>query len=101
VRPPVLSAAAAKAELWHRRMAHLGLDNPTKVHGVRYGRNCTWPSSSLGFVELVHMDVCGPIQEVSHDGHMYIATFLDDYSNMSVVRLLKYKSRMLVVKRQA
>ncbi|GAX86350.1 hypothetical protein CEUSTIGMA_g13762.t1 [Chlamydomonas eustigma] len=38
---------------------------------------------------LIHMDVCGPIEPTSMGGSRYIATFLDDYTNFSVVRLSK------------
>ncbi|GAX82386.1 hypothetical protein CEUSTIGMA_g9814.t1 [Chlamydomonas eustigma] len=40
---------------------------------------------------LIHMDVCGPIEPTSMGGSRYIATFLDDYTNFSVVRLIKVK----------
>ncbi|GAX85043.1 hypothetical protein CEUSTIGMA_g12463.t1 [Chlamydomonas eustigma] len=44
---------------------------------------------------LIHMDVCGPIEPTSMGGsRRYIATFLDDYSNFSVVRLIKMKSQV-------
>ncbi|GAX84604.1 hypothetical protein CEUSTIGMA_g12025.t1 [Chlamydomonas eustigma] len=43
---------------------------------------------------LIHMDVCGPIEPTSMGGSRYIATFLDDYTNFSVVRLIKVKSQV-------
>ncbi|GAX80212.1 hypothetical protein CEUSTIGMA_g7650.t1 [Chlamydomonas eustigma] len=43
---------------------------------------------------LIHMDVCGPIEPTSMGGSRYIATFLDDYTNLSVVRLIKVKSQV-------
>ncbi|GAX86251.1 hypothetical protein CEUSTIGMA_g13663.t1 [Chlamydomonas eustigma] len=43
---------------------------------------------------LIHMDVCGPIEPTSMGGSRYIATFLDDYTNVSVVRLIKVKSQV-------
>ena len=44
-------------------------------------------------LELVHMDVCGPFQEASLGGSMYLATFVDDYSSLSVVCPIKAESR--------
>ncbi|GIL54486.1 hypothetical protein Vafri_10006 [Volvox africanus] len=41
---------------------------------------------------LLHMDLCGPMTVDSADGHKYIATFLDDYSEASHVVFLKRKS---------
>ena len=38
------------------------------------------------------MDVCGPFQEASMGGSMYLATFVDDYSSLSVVCPIKAKS---------
>ncbi|GAX86663.1 hypothetical protein CEUSTIGMA_g14071.t1 [Chlamydomonas eustigma] len=43
---------------------------------------------------LIHMDVCGLIEPTSMGGSRYIATFLDDYTNFSVVRLIKVKSQV-------
>eukprot|EP00877_Chromochloris_zofingiensis_P012353 jgi/Chrzof1/7371/Cz02g21110.t1 len=43
-------------------------------------------------LELVHMDLCGPLPVKSLGGSQYIATFLDDYTGLSVVALLKQKS---------
>ena len=42
-------------------------------------------------LELLHMDLCGPLETPSREGHIWIATLLDDYSKMSVVTLLKKK----------
>jgi transposase InsO family protein len=49
-------------------------------------------SDSTTPLELLHMDLCGPITPTSPGGARYIATFLDDYSKLSVVVLLKAKS---------
>ena len=38
------------------------------------------------------MDVCGPLQEPSHAGAVHLATFLDGYSKLSVVRAVALKS---------
>ena len=108
-------------ELWHRRLGHLGYDNLYKlrskdmVQGLHISaadikaqqnslcepcvmskqHRLPFPDSerkSSRAVELIHMDVCGPLQEPSHAGAVYIATFLDDYSKLSVVRAVALKS---------
>ena len=108
-------------ELWHRRLGHLGYDNLHKLKNkdmveglsisaadIKAQQNslcepCVlskqhrrpFPDSerkSSRAVELIHMDVCGPLQEPSHAGTVYLATFLDDYSNLSVVRAVALKS---------
>jgi transposase InsO family protein len=55
------------------------------------------PGSETAVTErlgLIHMDVCGPMEPTSMGGSRYIATFLDDYTNFSVVRLIKVKSQV-------
>jgi hypothetical protein len=51
-------------------------------------------------LELLHMDLCGPMKVVSLEGNRYIATFLDDYSKLSVVRPLEYKSDVISITRR-
>ena len=49
-------------------------------------------SSSSGLLELVHMDVCGPLQVMLTGETRYLATFIDDYSKLCHVVPLGYKS---------
>lgn len=44
--------------------------------------------------ELVHADVCGPIQETSIGGSRYFVLFKDDFSSYRVVYFLKRKSEV-------
>ncbi|GAQ92268.1 Transposon-encoded protein [Klebsormidium nitens] len=48
-------------------------------------------------LELVHMDVCGPMPVTSKGGSRYLATFLDVYSKLSVVQPMKRKSNVTAV----
>ena len=50
-------------------------------------------SKSTRPLELVHMDVCGPMAVESHGAARYQATFVDDYSRLSRVVLLESKSQ--------
>ena len=43
-------------------------------------------------LEIIHMDVIGPMETTSLGGSRYLITFLDDHSGLSVVRPLKAKS---------
>ena len=52
----------------------------------------TSDSKSSSQLELVHMDVCGPLQEESTGGARYLATFIDDYSKLAHVEPLAQKS---------
>lgn len=109
------------AELWHRRYGHLGYSNLAKmqrldmVKGISVtesafkaaGNGVCEPcvlakqhrqpfpaseSKSTRKLELIHMDVCGPMQETSIGGSRYFATFLDDFSRLSVVVPIAHKS---------
>jgi transposase InsO family protein len=117
----MLAAPKETAELWHRRYAHLGYDNLAKLktldmvtginvasedftalkttacepcimakhHRLPFG---TSESETTKPLQLLHMDLCGPLPERSLGGSSYIATFLDDYTKFSVVRTLANKS---------
>ena len=40
-------------------------------------------------LELIHSDLCGPMPILSANGNKYLMTFIDDYSRMCWVYLLK------------
>lgn len=46
-------------------------------------------------LQLVHSDVCGPMQTVSIGGAKYFVAFIDDYTQCCAVYLMKHKSEML------
>lgn len=46
-------------------------------------------------LQLVHSDVCGPMQTQSPSGKRYVLTFIDDFSKFATVYLLKEKSEVL------
>lgn len=43
-------------------------------------------------LELVHSDVCGPINSPTWDNYKYYVTFIDDYTHFVMVYLIKEKS---------
>ena len=43
-------------------------------------------------IELVHTNLCGPIEVQSYKGDRYIVVFLDENSRMMIVMFLKHKS---------
>ena len=45
-------------------------------------------------LQLIHMDVCGPLEETSRGGARYLATFLDDFSKLSTVEPVAQKSEV-------
>lgn len=49
------------------------------------------------FLELVHTDICDPIQAITKARNKYFLTFIDDCSRMCWVYFLRYKSEVLNV----
>ena len=46
-------------------------------------------------LEIIHSDVCGPMQVNSIGGSRYILSFIDDYSRYATIYFLKQKSEVL------
>jgi GAG-pre-integrase domain/Integrase core domain len=108
--------------LWHLRFGHMNfeglkeiaskkmvhrlplVDYPNKFcEGCVIGKH---PRSSFPKVteyqannplELVHTDICGPIQPSSIGENWYFITFIDDFSRKTWVYLLKEKSKAFEV----
>ena len=121
--------AKESPELWHRRFGHLGYDNLARLQqqnmvkgigvetsafksaGNKVCETCikakqhrlpfqASQSDSVKPLELLHMDVCGPLPEPSLGGSKYLATFLDDFSKLSVVRPISSKSDVPTVTKE-
>ena len=107
-------------DLWHQRLGHLNrqqlntLVNQSLASGIKLSTN-----SKLSFcegcvegkmqrkpfkpvvhpqskkkLELVHSDVCGPLQVESIGGSRYFVTFIDDYSRCVSVHFVKHKAEV-------
>ena len=116
-------AAVESPKLRHRRYGHLRFDNLAKpaAGNLVVGMNTTaedfkkaeeTPSSTCinsrqhegsrtssdsvteRPLELLHTVVCGPMQLESLGGSRWLATYLDCYSKLSVVKALRYKSEV-------
>jgi transposase InsO family protein len=126
---PAVSAAGPAAAIWHRRYGHLGYDNmakmvqsgmvtginvPAKEFLVSKAKACEpcimakqqrLPFSKSETVtskplQLLHMDLCGPMSVTSLGGSRYLATVLDDFTKLSVVRPIARKSDTAAVVRE-
>lgn len=104
------------ATLWHRRYCHInfdylketstnqsvrGLPNIEKpvdkcdVCMIAKSNRVSFkpiPSRTSGPLELVYMDVCGPMPTTSRQGNRYYLAIIDDYSRAVVLYLMKYKN---------
>ncbi|KAJ0522113.1 putative RNA-directed DNA polymerase [Helianthus annuus] len=107
--------------LWHQRYGHINFDTlhdmgmkevvkglpkiskqQSKVcescmlgkHARKsFSKNPTWHASKP--LQLVHSDICGPMQTSSIRGCKYFITFIDDFSRKIWVYFLKLKSEAL------
>lgn len=52
-------------------------------------------SEAKNLIELIHSDLCGPMETQSIGGAKYILTFVDEYSKKVFVYFLKHKSDVL------
>ncbi|KAI5321249.1 hypothetical protein L3X38_030320 [Prunus dulcis] len=108
--------------LWHRRMGHLNMQslkllqnedmmfglpeikNTNAVcEGCTFGKHCrkAFPKEATSRastpLELVHTDVCGPMQTVTKAGNRYFLTFIDDCTRMCWIYFLRCKSEVFTV----
>ncbi|KAI5352933.1 hypothetical protein L3X38_005825 [Prunus dulcis] len=63
-----------------------------KSHGEAFGKEKIWRASLP--LELVHLDVCGPMQTTSIGGNKYFLTFIDDCTRMCWVYFMQFKSEV-------
>lgn len=108
------SNAVLNVQEWHRKMGHLGLKNLNALkslsEGMNFDANCKidcdvcirakqtrtpfsgeLPKATRA-LEILHTDVCGPIETETYDGKKYYVTILDDFTHYSEVHLAKNKS---------
>lgn len=100
---------------WHERMAHqnaryvknflrqASIEAPVdkdffcelcvvgKMHRTPFSKSTTKASKTR---ELVHADLCGPMQDDSVRGSRYFLLLKDDYSHMRTVFFVKHKSEV-------
>lgn len=113
------SSTKASSTLWHRRLAHLSMQSICRMKKLGMVKGlCNDLSNDIDFcdccvktkitrdkftgtrpitkrpLERVHSDVCGPFPK-SYDGYQYFVTFIDDYTHVTNIYLLKHKSEVL------
>jgi transposase InsO family protein len=116
-----LSAEGSEGDskLWHKRMGHLNyrslghLSSKKLVRGipkiVKPEKSCEicmkGKQPRLPFVSevaprakhalgVVHSDVCGPFPEPSLGGNRYFVSFVDEFTRMTWVTLIKFKTEV-------
>ncbi|KAG8381639.1 hypothetical protein BUALT_Bualt06G0142500 [Buddleja alternifolia] len=103
-----------EAYMWHLRLGHInsnriqrlvsdGLISPLDLKNLPVCESCLEgkmtkrPFKGKGnratqLLELIHTDVCGPMNIQARGGFEYFITFIDDYSRYGYVYLMKHKS---------
>nr|GEU45805.1 integrase, catalytic region, zinc finger, CCHC-type, peptidase aspartic, catalytic [Tanacetum cinerariifolium] len=113
----IFRATPTQAWLWHQRLSHLNFDNINLLskkdiviglHKLNYvkdqlcsscelskAKRCSFKSkavpSSKGRLNLLHMDLCGPMRVASINGKKYILVIVDDYSRYTWTLFLRSK----------
>ena len=106
----------SKADLWHLRSGHInqrrlreiqsmskGIDSfnvneinscipcmQGKQHKIKFPKEKENRTTEI--LELVHTDICGPLQTPTHSGFTYFITFIDDLTRYTHVFLMRRKS---------
>nr|GFC70857.1 retrovirus-related Pol polyprotein from transposon TNT 1-94 [Tanacetum cinerariifolium] len=102
----VAKATSSQAWLWHRRLSHLNFDTINLLSKndivvglpkLKFVKDHLCSSCELGkakrksfhtkltpsskrWLQLLHMDLCGPMRVVSINGKRYVLVIVDDYS---------------------
>jgi len=111
----VVSTTESQLQLWHNRLGHVNegtlqamFQNDSKIKLESGPLNCTScikgkyarapftssESKSKKIFELVHSDVCGPLEVEGISGYRYFVTFIDDKSRYAFIYLLRHKSEV-------
>lgn len=116
----LLSSSKADGQTWHRRLGHLNSTDMNKmkqglVNGMNYsdkfvtsksscqvcceGKQLRLPFSTgtraTEILQIVHSDICGPMECKSIGGSRYFLLFVDDFTRMTFIYFLKCKSETL------
>ena len=120
VESTLVSINGGKMDLWHQRLGHLNekqletMSNQKDISDIQLhkdeslsfcescaeSKSTRKPFNRVGGIkstrrlQLVHSDVCGPMQTESIGGHKYFVTFIDDYSRCCAVYFMNKKSEV-------
>ena len=110
-------SATHTAKMWHEILGHCNVKDVLKLESVVDGmqisdksdfncdvcaagkmtqhRNREPDERATSSLELVHCDLAGPIDPIAREGHKYAISFVDDFSGINMIYLLKSKSDTL------
>ncbi|KAK8921120.1 hypothetical protein KSP39_PZI020446 [Platanthera zijinensis] len=99
--PPTILSSVSSTE-WHRRLGHAPLPVLQRAlpdislhpfQSAAFILSCSLYRSSAPF-DLLHSDVWGPYKHTSISGFRYFITFIDDYSRLTWLYLLRDRSEI-------
>ena len=116
----ITTEATPKDWIWHSRFGHLNFHTLKEISTKKFVeelppisipskvcRNCiagkhhrtSFPKKSafraIESLELIHMDICGPISPPTLGGNRYFLLLIDDFSRLIWVAMLQHKSDAL------
>lgn len=120
IKQPDCLLASVSGDVWHRRLGHLnskdlnimrdgavqGMSFTDKAHISKTncivcceGKQARLPFANVGnrgseLLNVVHADICGPMEVKSIGSKKYFLLFVDDYSRMAYVYFLKTKDEV-------
>ncbi len=102
--------------MWHCRLGHIGVKRMKKLHSdgllesldyeslgtcqpCLMGKMTKTPFSgtmerATDLLEIIHTDVCGPMNVEAHGGYRYFLTFTGELNRYGYIYLMKHKSEM-------
>nr|GEW65409.1 retrovirus-related Pol polyprotein from transposon TNT 1-94 [Tanacetum cinerariifolium] len=103
-------ATSSQAWLWHRRLSHLNFDtiNLLSKNDIFIDHLCSscelgkakqksfqtkTTSSSKRRLQLLHMDLCGPMRVESINGKKYVLVIVDNYTRYTWTHFLRSKDK--------
>jgi hypothetical protein len=110
-------AMTSTLQTWHKRLGHNNVEDlkklPDVVNGMKISTNImescrecniqkakrkpinkTVGTRASKKMEIVHVDVLGPIDTVSRDGHKYAIGFIDSWSRFVTVYMMKTRDEV-------
>ena len=115
-QPPDKPTSKEESDIWHKRLDHLNRRDMMKLNSLAFGysisscnnepcESCIKGKQSKlpflkesqrtkGILEVIHTDICDPMEVKSLAGAKYFVTFTDEFSRYTIVYFLKEKSEV-------
>lgn len=91
--------------IWHARLCHIGQNQMNKLAKEESNENCLagkitrkpfGKAKRADFpLQLIHSDICGPMNMKARSGALYFVTSIDDFTRFGYAYLISHKSESL------